>query len=171
MSYPVLFLFLSVSFILRAHADAGAGRARGAVLAAPLLALVVLQVTVPRRRSRELGAAERARDLGRLARFLALVPKEVAEGRELAAVAAVLPALGLGPRLHHPDAALVLRVPGAVAHDRRHTVHEASILSTGHRGSSVRLGVSREKGAAAVGDHSRYDVPILGGVAGSCCGC
>lgn len=66
------------------------------------LALLVKQVPVPCCCSSEFRAAVWARGLGRLARFLALVPQEVAESRKLAAVAAVLPALRLGPALNNP---------------------------------------------------------------------
>lgn len=65
-------------------------------------------MTIPRRRPGELGATVRAGRLGRLARFLPLMPEEVAEGRELPAVAPVLPALGLGPALDHTDATLAV---------------------------------------------------------------
>ena len=74
---------------------------------APLLALVVQHVSVPRRRPRELGAAGGACRLCRLARLLPLVSQEVAKGGELASVAAVLPALGLGPALDDSDVAMV----------------------------------------------------------------
>ncbi len=56
------------------------------------------QMAIPRCRSRELGTAVWAVSLGRGARLLALVAKEIAKGGELAAVAPVVPALGLGPR-------------------------------------------------------------------------
>lgn len=51
--------------------------------------------------------------------------KEVAEGRELAAIATMLPALGLGPALDHPDVALVVVLVGGTAglHNWRNRVH------------------------------------------------
>ena len=80
-----------------------------------LLALVVQQMAVSRRRPRELGAAVGAARLGRVARLLPLVAQEVAERAELAAVAPVLPALRLGPALDDPDVAAVLGL--AAGHD------------------------------------------------------
>lgn len=87
------------------------------------LALLVQQVAVPCRGPGELRATVWAGGLGGLARLLSLVPKEVAEGRELPAVAAVLPALGLGPALDHPDASLGVMVVWCPAGLRHHRVH------------------------------------------------
>ena len=93
------------------------------------LALVMEEVAVPRCCPCELGSAVGARSLGGLARFLTLVPEEVAEGRELAAVAAVLPALGLGATLNDANLAGIRRA----AHDRGNRVHHAGV---GHYGST-----------------------------------
>ncbi len=93
------------------------------------LALVVEEVAVPRCCPCELGSAVGARSLGRLARFLTLVPEEVAEGRELAAVAAVLPALGLGATLNDANLAGIRRA----AHYGGNRVHHARV---GHYGST-----------------------------------
>ena len=68
---------------------------------APRLALLVGHVAVAGGGARELGAAARAVRLGRGAGLLALMPQEVAEGGELPAVAAVVPALRLGSRSEH----------------------------------------------------------------------
>lgn len=81
--------------------------------ASPLFALLVGHVAVPRSGSRELGAAIGARGFGGGAGLLALVAEKVAEGGELAAVAAVLPALRLGARLHDTHAVGVVRHLGA----------------------------------------------------------
>lgn len=48
---------------------------------------------------RKLGAAVGAHRLGRLPGLFALVPQQIAKGRELPSVAPVLPALRLGPAL------------------------------------------------------------------------
>lgn len=68
-----------------------------------LRALVVRQMPIPRRGPRELRPALGTIRLGRGAGLLALMAQQVAEGRELAAVAAVLPALRLGPLVEHAD--------------------------------------------------------------------
>lgn len=52
----------------------------------------------------KLGAAVGAHGLGGLARLFTLVPQEIAKRRELAAVAAVLPTLRLGPALDNTNA-------------------------------------------------------------------
>jgi hypothetical protein len=67
------------------------------------LALVVQHVTVPRCRPCELGAAVGTTRFCRLPRLFALVSEKVAECRELAAVASMLPALRLGPAVHYSD--------------------------------------------------------------------
>lgn len=83
------------------------------------------QVAVPCRGPGKLGATVRAARLGGLARLLSLVAKEVAEGRELAAIATVLPTLRLGPALDHPDVPLVIVLVGSTAglHHWRNRVH------------------------------------------------
>ena len=68
-----------------------------------LFALLVGHVPVPCSCPRELGAAVGTRRLGSCARLLALVPEQVAEVRELASVAAVLPALWLRPAVHNSN--------------------------------------------------------------------
>lgn len=90
-----------------------------------LLALLVEQVSVPGSRPRELGTAVGAAGFGGLARLLTLVSQQVAEGRELAAVATVFPALRLGPALDDANmAGCVMRVRMCVGrHHRRHRVH------------------------------------------------
>lgn len=70
-----------------------------------LLALLVEQVSIPGSRPRELGTTVGAARLGGLSGLFTLVTQEIAECRELAAVAAVLPALGLGSALDHTDVA------------------------------------------------------------------
>jgi hypothetical protein len=62
-------------------------------------------MAVSRRGSCEFSAAVGASRLGCLARLLSLVSEEVAKGRELPAVAAVLPATGLWAVLHYADVA------------------------------------------------------------------
>lgn len=106
------------------------------VLSPPLLTLALQEVPVPRRRPRELGPAVGARRLGGLARLFALVAEEVAEGRELAPVAAVLPALGLGAVLHHADVVGVrgggdARGVAGWRHDVGHGVYEGGVASDG----------------------------------------
>lgn len=58
---------------------------------------------VARRRPRKLGAAFRTVRFGRRAGLLALVTEQVAEGGELAAVAAMLPALRFGSLVEHAN--------------------------------------------------------------------
>jgi hypothetical protein len=96
----------------------------------------VKQVTVPCSRPGELGATVRAAGLGGLTRLLSLMAKEVAEGRELAAVTSVLPTLGLGSALDHPDVSLVVVLVGSTAglHHRRDRVHHGGIVGDGSRG-------------------------------------
>lgn len=83
------------------------------------------QVAISCRGPGKLGATVRAARLGGLARLLSLVAKEVAEGRELAAVATMLPTLGLRPALDHPDVPLVVVLVGSTAglHHWRNGVH------------------------------------------------
>jgi hypothetical protein len=56
-------------------------------------------VAVSGRRARELGVAARTVTLCRCARLLTLVPEKVAKSGKLAAIATVLPALGLWSRV------------------------------------------------------------------------
>jgi hypothetical protein len=93
-----------------------------------LLALVVEQMAVPGSGPGELRPAVGAGGFRSLARLLALVPQQVAEGRELAAVAPMLPTLGLGPALHHPDVTPL--VAAARRHDCWHLVHHSLLLTT-----------------------------------------
>lgn len=83
------------------------------------------EVTVPCCRPGELGSTVGAARLGGLAGLFPLVAKEVAKGRELAAIAPMLPTLGLGPALDHPDVSLVVVLVGstAILHHLRHGVH------------------------------------------------
>ena len=104
------------------------GEIPGGVWAAPaflvgalLFALVVQQVAVSGRRPRELGAAVRAARLGGLPRLFPLVPEEVAECRELPAVAPMLPALRLRPAVYHPD--LPVRIRRSWGHESGNRVH------------------------------------------------
>ena len=107
--------------------------------ATTLLALVVQHMAVAGRRPGELGAAVGARHLGGLARLLALMPQEVAEGGELPPVAAMLPTAWLGPALHDPDMSALGRCRRRLAagatrrHNCRHLVHHAAILSNRKR--------------------------------------
>jgi hypothetical protein len=82
------------------------------------LTLIMQQVAVPRRRSRELGAAVGAAGLGRVSGLLALVTQQVAKGAELSAVASVFPALRLRPALYHSDVAHLLAPLSARRHHR-----------------------------------------------------
>ena len=66
-----------------------------------LRALALLNVTIPRRGSSELSPTSRAVRLGCCARFLPLMPQQVAESRKWTSVAAVVPALRSRPRLEH----------------------------------------------------------------------
>ena len=109
---------------------------RTLILSPPLLTLPLQKMSVPRSRPRELGPAVRTRRLGRLARLLALVAEEVAEGGELASVAAVLPALGLRAALSHADVVGVswggdARGVAGWRHDVGHGVHEGRVASDG----------------------------------------
>lgn len=65
----------------------------------PLFAFLMGHVPVPRGSSCELCPAFRTRGLAGDARFLSLMPKEVAEGGKLSAIAAVIPTLRLWPRV------------------------------------------------------------------------
>ena len=67
------------------------------------------KVSVASSRPGEFGAAVGAGGLGRLAGLLALVTEQVAEGGELAAVAAVFPAARLGTALDNADVAALGR--------------------------------------------------------------
>lgn len=91
-----------------------------------LLALLVEQMSVSGRCSRELGATVRAAGFGGLSRLFTLVSQEVAKRRKLAAVAAVFPALGLGPAVEHADVACcVVRMDvWVVLHHWWHRVHD-----------------------------------------------
>lgn len=133
LSYPLVLCSggLSSRAPLLASSSCGAYR-----LLPFCLALLVQQVTVPRRGPGELGAAVWAGCLGCLARLLSLMPEEVAEGRELPSVAPVLPALGLGPALDHPDtgalAVVVVLWCTAVLHHRVHWVgHHCWVVGYG----------------------------------------
>lgn len=89
------------------------------------------QVSVPRRGPGKLGPAVGTRRLGSLARLLALVAEEVAKCRELAAVAAMLPALGLGPALDDPHGRrpVVVVWRRSVLHHGGHRVHHGRLVS------------------------------------------
>lgn len=91
------------------------------------------QVSIPCCRPGELGATVWAARLGGLARLLSLVAEEVAEGRELAAIAPMLPTLGLGPALNNADVPLVVVLVGGAAglHHRRNRVHHCWIVGDG----------------------------------------
>lgn len=93
------------------------------------LTLLMEQVSVPCRGPGEFGATVGARRLGSLARLLTLVAQEVAKRRELAAVAAVLPALRLGPALNDSDGRgpVVVRRPAGL-HHRWHGVHHGRLV-------------------------------------------
>ena len=91
------------------------------LVGALFLALVVQQVAVSGRRPREFGAAVGAARFGGLSRFFPLVPKEVAECRELSAVAPMLPALRLRPAVYHPD--LPVRIRWSWGHESGNRVH------------------------------------------------
>jgi hypothetical protein len=106
---------------------------------ASLLALVVQQMTVSCSGPGELSSAVGARRLGGLARLLSLVPQQVAEGGELAAIAAVLPAPGLGAALDDANVAALGRGRGAgegrgdgraaSGHDGRDLVHHGVLVA------------------------------------------
>lgn len=87
-------------------------------------------MSVSGRRPRKFGAAVGAAGFGGLSRLFSLVAQEVTKGRELAAVAAVFPALRLGPALDDADMAAcvvmvrVLYVWRGGCHHRRHRVHD-----------------------------------------------
>lgn len=102
-------------------------------------------MAVAGRRPRELGAAVGAGRLGRLPRLLALVPEEVAEGRELPPVAPVLPALRLRPAVHDPDLAPCL-LRGRHDHGR-HRVHPEVRVWYDRRPAAVSKPVSSFGGA------------------------
>jgi hypothetical protein len=95
----------------------------------------------------ELGTAVGASRLGGLSRLLALVAEQVAKGRELASIAAVLPAAGLGPALHDTNVATLLGNDATRGHDSRDLVHHSRFLAHGHwRWSCTVVGVSRVDG-------------------------
>lgn len=102
---------------------------------AALLALIVQQVAIAGRCPGELSAAVGARRLGGLPRLLALMSQEVAKGRELPPVAAMLPAPWLGPALHYSDVPALGGSRGRLAanatrsHDCWHLVHHTAIVS------------------------------------------
>lgn len=85
----------------------GASCSCGCSAAAALLALVVQKMTVASCRPGEFSATVGTRCLCCLAGLLSLVPQEVAKGRELATVAAVLPTLGLGSALDDANVAVL----------------------------------------------------------------
>lgn len=93
-------------------------------------------MAVSRRSSCEFSAAVGASSLGCLARFFSLVSEEVAKGRKLPAVAAMLPATGLWAVLHHTDVAgAVLAGRAAVAAGAAtslyggHTIHHTAVVA------------------------------------------
>ena len=61
----------------------------------PGFAFAMFHVTVPCRCSCELGPAARTVSFRSASRLFSLVPQEIAEGRELPSIAAVVPALWL----------------------------------------------------------------------------
>jgi len=108
--------------------------ASAATVVPPLLALVVKQMAVPRCCPGEFGTTVGARSLGRLSRLFPLVPQKVAESRELPSVAAVLPALRLGPALHHPNVvSFICGTRAARGHDGGDVVHHVGIVAHTHR--------------------------------------
>lgn len=91
------------------------------------------QVAVPCGGPGELGSTVGAAGLGGLARLLALVAEKIAKGRELAAIASVLPTLGLGPALDYSDVPLVVVLVGSTAglHNWGNRVHHCWIVGDG----------------------------------------
>lgn len=103
--FPLLSFFL-VFCLYPFYSFLPSSVAAGRGLSCPLLlALLVKQVSIPGGRPCELCTTIRAARLGGLARLLSLVSQKIAESRELAAVAAVFPALRLGSALDHADMA------------------------------------------------------------------
>jgi hypothetical protein len=82
----------------------------------PGLALVVRHVSIPRRRSRELGAAVGAARFLCCSGLLSLMAQEVAKSRKLTPVAAVFPALWLRSAVDHPNVVSRFRRPYLRAH-------------------------------------------------------
>lgn len=88
-----------------------------------MLAFIVREVAVPCRRSSELGPAVWTHCLGCLARFLALVSEQIAEGGKLSTVAPVLPALRFRPALHDSHMPLVGWTASRWQHVRHRVKH------------------------------------------------
>ena len=91
-------------------------------------ALVVRQVAVASRGPSELGATLGAVRFGGGTGFLALMAEQVAKRGELPAVAAVFPALRLGPLVEHADRRVAAHGLGehfvdAAADERRRVAH------------------------------------------------
>lgn len=98
-------------------------------------------MAISRRSSCEFSAAVGASGLGCLARLFSLVSEEVAKGRKLPAVAAMLPATGLWAVLHHAD------VAGAVLAGRATvTASAATSLYSGHTVHHTAVVTCRLKG-------------------------
>ena len=74
----------------------------------PPLTLPLRKVNIPCRRAGKRCATHRTFGLGHDPRFLALMAKQVAECREFAAGAAVLPALGLGAETYDSHLAILV---------------------------------------------------------------
>lgn len=93
-------------------------------------------MAVSRRSSCEFSATVGAGGLGCLTRLFSLMSEEIAKGRKLPAVAAMLPAAGLWAVLHHADVArAVLAGRATVAASAAtslyggHTVYHAAVVT------------------------------------------
>ena len=109
------------------------------------------QVPIARRRPRKLRPALGTVALTRRPGLLALMTQQIAKGAELAAVAAVLPALGFGPLVQHADGGRAVGVAAerfagevlghAVAADEGRGVAHAG-LAGGVHGRTAAAGVA-----------------------------
>ena len=134
----------------------------------PGLTLLVRHVAIPGRRARKFCPALRAIALGGCTALLALVSQQVAEGAELAPVAAVIPALRLrarGDDAHALFGTRRVRETPVGAHSRRSVHRVCTAADVGGRDADG--GKSRDSVAGKVGVSHRVEENVSGGRGGA----